>query len=161
MSDRWYIETASPFGTWTPSVLHVAVPDIKTSGKTRRLSGSETSGLRVREGTPKKIDPEHFGLSLTQLREIYGPKDPEAPAAAMPNDPNPNLPTPGMTLLEAAEIALEWAGKYKALFLEEDDEQIDEDHGILFDASKVIRRESAAANRQKAINTEVEKTTAL
>lgn len=150
MTDRWYIETSSPFSTWTPSVLHVAIPDIKTSGKTRRLSGSETNGLRVRDGTPKKIDPEHYGLSINQLREIYGPGEPEAPAEVVPDGPKPDLPDNGMSLLEAAEIALEGARFYKGLFHEDDSEQIDESNGDLFEAKEAIERERAARDRQDA-----------
>jgi hypothetical protein len=65
----WYVERARYDGEWIPE-KHDEYPKIVNSGGMRRLTSG--CGPQVRF-EPKPIDPGHEGLTLYQLRQVYGP----------------------------------------------------------------------------------------
>ncbi len=62
MTPQYYAEEIAPNGQPVPVIYHGDKPAEKTtSGKKRRFHEK-----------PKLIDPDHLGLSLVDLRELYG-----------------------------------------------------------------------------------------
>lgn len=61
-SHVWFVEVPRMGGGWTPQLHHGDRPSSK---------GAEGASKRFRS-EPVEVSPEHLGLSLTELQEIYG-----------------------------------------------------------------------------------------
>lgn len=65
----FYFETAAPDGHWAPATSAEPPPVSRKTHRPDRL-GTD-AGPRIRAVT--QVHPDHHGLTLDQLAEVYGP----------------------------------------------------------------------------------------